>query len=178
MGRPSEYTPERGEAILARLAVGDTLRQICLEAGMPDPATVYRWLERDLDFREQYARAREVQAEVFVDEMVDVARASTPETAAADRVRTDAIKWVAGKRKPKVYGDKVALEHSTPPGQPMQVEHAVEAESLAQLAGIIGELTGSEAPRSGESPSVASPDQSGVPGTSRGDSTSSAGGAT
>ena len=139
MGRPSEYTPERGEAILARLAVGDTLRAICRGEDAPGLTTVYRWLEADADFRERYARAREIQAHTWADEVVDAARTAGDDANAA-RVLVDALKWRASKGSPKYYGDKVALEHSTPPGQPIQVQATADPESLAALANLIGEL--------------------------------------
>ena len=34
-----------------------------MQEGMPDQRTVYRWLEKDREFCQQYARAREAQAD-------------------------------------------------------------------------------------------------------------------
>ncbi len=76
---------------------------------MPTATTVFRWLASDADFREQYTRAREDQADTFVDEIIHIA--DTVEDAQAARVRIDARKWVAGKQRPKKYGDKLDVEH-------------------------------------------------------------------
>ena len=64
--------------------------------------------EDNVTLREHYVRARENQADAFADEIVDVARDKTCDPSHA-RVRIDALKWAAGKRKPKVYGDKLEL---------------------------------------------------------------------
>jgi hypothetical protein len=38
--------------------------------------------------------------------------ATDSEKAPADRVKIDALKWVAARRAPKRYGDKIQTEHS------------------------------------------------------------------
>jgi hypothetical protein len=58
--------------------------------------------------RDQYARAREAQAEHFADELIEIV--DTERDAAIARVRMDARKWAAGKLAPKKYGDKVAVD--------------------------------------------------------------------
>jgi len=70
-----------------------------------------RWLADDQDGnrREQYARARDAQSDVIADEILMIA--DTEEDAQKARVRIDARKWLAGKMKPKVYGDKQTVEH-------------------------------------------------------------------
>lgn len=50
-------------AICEALAEGASLRSISAREGMPANSTIFRWLADDDDFREQYARAREMQAE-------------------------------------------------------------------------------------------------------------------
>ena len=67
------------------------------------------------EFRQQYAHAREAQGDIYADCVVDTAMDATIDPAVA-RVRIDALKWAAGKRKPKVYGDKVMTEHGGPGG--------------------------------------------------------------
>jgi len=67
---------------------------------------VFDRLKKDEDFRNKHARAREAQAEAFVDELIDIADSSDKENAAAVRNRIEARKWVVGKILPKRYGDK------------------------------------------------------------------------
>ncbi len=96
---------------------------------MPGTSTVFRWLAAYADFRDMYARAREAQADVLFDETLDIA--DTPVTGEKSKVDKDGNliemtkgdmiehrrlqietrKWVAGKLRPKKYGDKLELEH-------------------------------------------------------------------
>lgn len=112
-GRPSSYTIEIGDDICDRLANGESLRAICADDGMPGRSTVFRWLGDNESFRDQYARAREDQAETMADDIVAIADGDaaedTPVATARDRLRVDARKWVASKLKPKKYGDRTTL---------------------------------------------------------------------
>lgn len=109
VGRPSKYTNELVARICSRLADGDSLRGICSEPDMPDRETVRRWLREKEDFRGQYARAREDQADVYAEDVVVIAD-TEPDPQVA-RVRIDARKWAAGKLAPKKYGDRIINEH-------------------------------------------------------------------
>src|SRR5271169_6484233 len=75
IGRPSLFTTELGDEICNRIADGESLRAICAEVEMPDKATVFRWLsaEGNKDFRNQYIRAREAQADSLVDDILSIA---------------------------------------------------------------------------------------------------------
>jgi hypothetical protein len=108
MGRPSDYTQATADEICERLSEGESLRAICLDDNMPHKATVFRWLAANEEFRDQYARAREAQADVLVDEMIYIADGKHGgEDVQRDRLSVDARKWAASKLKPKTYGDKV-----------------------------------------------------------------------
>jgi hypothetical protein len=113
-GRPSSFSREICEEICRRIAEGETLRAICAEPGMPDRSTCIRWLEANPEFRNQYAQAREDQADALADEMLDVARSATNQDANAKRVLIDTLKWRAGKLRPKVYGEKMAVVTEKP----------------------------------------------------------------
>jgi len=114
-GRPSDFTPEIANEICERLAKGESLRSIT-GAGrddfMPSETTVRRWLAGNEDwneeFRRQYARAREDQADYKFEEAWEIATKATPETVAVARLQVDVVKWQAGKLAPKKYGDKIA----------------------------------------------------------------------
>jgi hypothetical protein len=117
MGRPIEFTPETADELCERIALGESLKTICADEHMPGERTVHRWLSMDDDaaewvktFRQQYAHAREVQADTFADKIVDEAFSATD--AAIGRLRMDALKWKASKLAPKKYGDKTTHEHT------------------------------------------------------------------
>lgn len=128
-GRPPIFTPKLATAFCELLMEGATLREACAGKGMPSVKTVMRWLHDDTGgFRQQYARAREVQAELDVDDQVAIARtpqryatvefervkgkktqvpvlvALDPAEVANRRLQADALRWRAGKMAPKKYG--------------------------------------------------------------------------
>jgi hypothetical protein len=134
-GRPSDYTQEIADLICERLADGESLRAICGDENFPDKATVFRWLAAHEQFRNQYARARETQADTLFDEMLDIADdgsndwmrrngkedepgwVANGEALARSKLRVDARKWMAGKLQPKKYGEK--LVHGGDPANPI-----------------------------------------------------------
>lgn len=136
-GRPSEYSDDLATEICIRLSQGDTLIAICREDGMPDKATVFRWLAKNLEFRDKYARARDEQSDVFAEETVDIAD-NTNDPAKA-RVQIDARKWFASKVAPKKYGDKTAHELSGPNGQPIAT--SLEISFVSPPADTVSEET-------------------------------------
>lgn len=140
-GRPSSYTQKIADAICARLADGESLRAICSGNGMPSKTTVMRWLAANMAFRDQYACAREQQADTLVDDIVAIADEATlavkhdgegvslaldATAVARNRLRVDARKWVAARMAPKKYGDRIAQEISAPGGGPVEVVTKVE----------------------------------------------------
>ena len=73
MGRPSKYSDHLAQVICLRIAEGESLNKICKDDEMPERVTIYRWLLQKEDFCNNYARAREDQAETHADEIVDIA---------------------------------------------------------------------------------------------------------
>lgn len=111
-GRPSSYTQEVADNICTLLAEGESLRKICGKPGMPSLSMVFRWLDKNPSFREQYVRAREAQTEKMLEDILSIADEATPEDAAVAKLRVDARKWAMSKLAPKRYGDKVTQEIS------------------------------------------------------------------
>jgi hypothetical protein len=108
------------ERICNELMEGKSLVKICAVEDMPDRVTVIRWLSTKPEFATKYAHARETQADVMDDLILDVANKCTAETAAADRVKIGAYQWRAAKLQPKKYGDKIT--HGGDPNSPMTVQ--------------------------------------------------------
>lgn len=125
-GRPHSYTPEVGKAICKRISAGESLRKICRDPEMPGASTVFDWLyegvseegRRELkDFSEQYAQARETQAELMFEEINEIADDAVSQVRGDDKsdsarvqaykLRVDARKWTLSKMLPKKYGDKL-----------------------------------------------------------------------
>jgi len=150
-GRASSYTLEIGNAICEQIANGVSLRKICMAETMPGASSVFRWLNENVSFREQYARAKEEQAETLAEEIIEIADDSANDTyiddngnvrtdnevVARSRLKVEARKWVASKLKPHKYGDSINLNHS---GKVDLTNEQLESK-LAQLfrkAGITG----------------------------------------
>jgi hypothetical protein len=108
--RPTLYCEPVIEEICYRLGIGESLVTICESDGLPAYRTVMTWLATRPDFQQRYACAREISADKLAGEVVEIADTSTPENAAAVRNRIDARKWVAGKLKPKVYGERITQD--------------------------------------------------------------------
>lgn len=74
-GRPTKFTTALADIICERIADGESLRSVCRDDAMPAKSTVLAWLADDdkSAFRTKYAQAREIQADGFVDEMVEIA---------------------------------------------------------------------------------------------------------
>ncbi|MHA6684487.1 terminase small subunit-like protein [Mesorhizobium sp. A556] len=126
VGRPSSFSAETADKICERIADGRSLRSICEDDEFPDKATVYRWLAAHEEFRDQYALARELQADTLFDDILEISDdarndwmerrgeddagwAANGEHIQRSRLRVDARKWMAGKLRPKKYGDKLEL---------------------------------------------------------------------
>lgn len=74
---------------------------------MPSLTTCMKWLRERADFADQYARAREEQADGYADELIELAHQANETNAQAIRVRADILKWVCSKLKPKRYGERL-----------------------------------------------------------------------
>ena len=135
VGRPTTYSQETADKICELIARGMSLRAICASADMPAGGTVYRWLAEHQDFQEQYARAREEQADGFADEIIDIADSVAPETGevAKAKLQIDARKWKAAKLAPKKYGDKSEIDVKSSDGS-MRPAVRIDAEEYRKIA--------------------------------------------
>lgn len=127
MGRPSIYSEALAKEICWKLSQGESLRKICRGDDMPDITTVLAWAsDKSHPFSQQYARAREIQAETLVEEIIAIADEAeddfivtesgrevfNKEAVMRSKLRVDARMWAASKILPKKYGPKVDVEHT------------------------------------------------------------------
>lgn len=123
----AEFSQELFDTICERIAEGESLRDICKSEDMPNKATVFRWLASNQALSDQYARARESQADALFDDILEIADNATNDWMERNgedgsgwsvngdhiqrsKLRIDARKWMAGKLRPKVYGDKLEID--------------------------------------------------------------------
>ncbi|MET0275012.1 MAG: hypothetical protein ABW360_18650, partial [Phenylobacterium sp.] len=116
-GRPSTYTPERGAEICRRLAEGETLIAIVRDPDMPCYATVLNWAQARADFADAYAEARSLAADYLFDEAREVAKAATPVSVWADRLRFDVIRWQTARLSPRKYLERLVIRADAEAGE-------------------------------------------------------------
>ncbi len=117
----AKFSQKLFDEICGRLAEGESLRSICRSDDMPSTTSVMKWLAKDGALVQQYARARDAQADALFDEILEIADDGRNDWVSSQedgdryngdhvqrsRLRVDARKWMAGKLRPKVYGDKI-----------------------------------------------------------------------
>ena len=125
-GRPTKYTQEIADKICAEITMGKSLAKIQRESAEEgikfSIVSVFSWLRLNEDFLKNYTRAKGEQAELFAEQIIDIADLEMPRLADGkidgglinqNRLRVDARKWVASKLKPKKYGDRITTEDIT-----------------------------------------------------------------
>ncbi len=133
-GRPTKYNTKLANEICTLLAQGNSLRKICLQEGMPSREAIYDWLFNHKEFSDQYARAREQQADFYSEQCIEIADDGTNDTYEADdgskkvahdhiqrsRLRVDTRKWVAAQMAPRKWGQQ-QVQHMGEDGGPIKV---------------------------------------------------------
>ena len=176
MPKPSSYDPKIAEDILQRLAEGELLREMCRQDNMPSRSSVNDWILKDINgFAGQYARARETGMHAIVEETLslsDNASNDWMETNDPDnpgwrvngdhiqrsRLRVDTRKWLASKILPKIYGDKLDLNHTGVLNVKAMPDDELDARiaRLTVQVGLIGPPRG-EGDAPDEAPAIAGP---------------------
>lgn len=147
-GRPTIYSEELAQVICESLMVGMSLRKICELDGMPAISTVMQWLASGKDgFMEQYAHARQVQAEYLLDELIDIADDSADDYEIVNgeerlnqehiqraKLRIDTRKWNIEKLAPKKYGAKQQLEHTGSNGGAIETVNLTADEVIQRMS--------------------------------------------
>lgn len=134
-------TKSRIETICRMVGERHTIREIGDHLGITAGAVLATITNGGPEAVEQYARAREAAADLFEADIIAAAEAATPETAAADRIKVDALKWVAARRAPKKYGDRI--DHTTG-GDKLPAPTTVDLSKLP--ADVLRTLLGTDGP--------------------------------
>ncbi|WP_142253172.1 terminase small subunit protein [Bradyrhizobium sp. UNPF46] len=129
IGRPTKFTKTLGAKICERIAEGESIRTIVKDDNMPSASTIFRWLldEDKKEFWEQYEKARNIQAELMFEELLEIADDGSNdyiererqdgetytvldnEHIQRSRLRVDTRKWYLSKVLPKKFGEKIDL---------------------------------------------------------------------
>lgn len=126
------FDQEVADFICEQLVEGKSLRSIIRDnKHLPSAPTIFKWLAQYEAFADQYARAREAQADTLFDDTLDIADETKEdyvkrlnfqgplegwevngEAIARSKLRIDTRKWIAGKLRPKKYGDKFEVDQN------------------------------------------------------------------
>jgi hypothetical protein len=133
-GRPSLKTPAVMDEIIAGVAGGRSLANVCKDnEALPDVRNVYRWMDQDEGFRLRYLRACANRSLVYADTIGDIASATLDGRVDpnAARVAINAYQWIAARLVPDTYGERqeVTVNH-----QHLHL-HALQQLSAAAKAG-------------------------------------------
>lgn len=92
---------------LELVASGQTLTQIGAAHGAGGSLTeILSWSRNDPKFREALKEALKTRAMVMHEQAIDSARSAVKETAAAEKLRVDTLKWASAIGDPGTYGTK------------------------------------------------------------------------
>jgi hypothetical protein len=103
-GRPGVWSKAKAAEFLARIADGRGLVEVCSEPDMPSHTTVYRWLRTRPEFAEDYAQARQMQADLLFDLAWRIARDAREQDVVVARLMIQTIKWRCARLRPTRYG--------------------------------------------------------------------------
>jgi hypothetical protein len=137
VGRPSLYTPELAAEICEAISVSDKgLYHICAaNPKFPSEETFRLWIVRDPELFGRYMRVKELQQLWMAERAQRIADDGANDTYIDDdgkvkvdtdviqrsRLRVDTIKWQASKLAPKMFGEKVDVNHGGQADNPLEV---------------------------------------------------------
>jgi hypothetical protein len=112
----SGLTEDHIASVLAHISSGRSVRKSCELVGVPVP-TFLKNVDGD-----QYARARDAQADAHFDEMTELEEQcrSGELDPAAFRALLDSRKWRLARMRPKIYGDKSTVDMTSSDGSMTQ----------------------------------------------------------
>ena len=136
-----EYTEEHGKVITDGIAAGVPMVEVCKSLGV-STFTVSRWQTENADFNAAVGRARENRGDLWA---AEIERIVTTEPryfegkvdsgmVAHNRLKFEALRFLAGKYSPKTWGEKIQLEAgngllainiSTAADQPVTIDGSV-----------------------------------------------------
>ncbi len=153
--RPTLFSEELAAEICARIADGQSVREIARADDMPAMSSIFLWLTKHERFSEQYAKAFGARTMYLADELLDIADDGTNdwverknaegeityqvngEAIQRSRLRVDTRKWILSKLVPKKYGNKVTAEITGADGGPVQTEVMSSLEIARRVAFLL-----------------------------------------
>jgi len=126
--------------LLRELQSGKSINEVQGKNGLPSYETLYRWLNKDAQFRDNYTRARQDQATFYAEKIErtisDLKSSDKPTRELTDiaRLEIDSYKWIASKLLPKVYGvnqNQTNIQVNVSPVTGMSIVNEVEGGAVS-----------------------------------------------
>ena len=98
------------QIVLDNIIKGMSISKMVAQNLIPDDNLVYKWLNNDTQFKDNYARARLEQVEYYGEKIENVVKElkedNEPSREKTDiaRLEIDSLKWIAARMLPKKYG--------------------------------------------------------------------------
>jgi hypothetical protein len=104
------------EAVLRGMAEGQTLQDTAQKVAREEqlavtPGLVRTWIVAQEEWFRRYQKTKALLGQAFAEEAIQIARESTSQSTAIDRVLIETLKWAAAKANPVEYGEKQTVEH-------------------------------------------------------------------
>lgn len=158
MARPTIYTEEIGNLILARFAGGETILQICEDEDFPHRASVYRWIASDkaefAAFQKEYLIASKAHALALADEVLEISDDTSNDTItktskngdseydvannewiSRSRLRVETRFKLMAKRAPAMFGE--ALQLGGMDGGAIKIEDETGRDTARRIALVL-----------------------------------------
>ena len=152
----TRYDPEFAVLICERIATTpQSLVKICEAPDMPGIASIFRWVREHPEFREMYVMAKETQAEVLLEEALDLVDDDsndlihTPDgkivfnrlAIQRCKMQVEHRRWIASKLLPRKYGTHPREKSPAAPPSPPSPAPTESSEPFDELppGGIITE---------------------------------------
>lgn len=109
--RAGHFIKRTGDLICEHIALGCTLAEAFEKIGYlaPSEKQFWKWIDQNDEFRQQYDRARQMQADKFADQHLELSRSVLKvdgKQAPKFKVAADILKWQAEIRNRGRYGPK------------------------------------------------------------------------
>lgn len=124
-----KYSVKLVKEICSYLHTGMPISEVCNLKDMPSRSTFYQWQNKRSEFREAIKDARIFGCHALADDILSIADDSSEDyidtidnegnsvrvvnkaAIMRARLRIDVRKWILAKMLPKIYGDKIQLDH-------------------------------------------------------------------
>jgi hypothetical protein len=115
MARPSEYDFELCKKICDEVANGENIISVLKESSYPSWSTFRRWKNENDELRTLYVNSQQdkgIALENEIDDVMQSLKAGEME-ASVGNVLIQTLKWKMAKFYPKMFGDKLDVDHTS-----------------------------------------------------------------